>query len=198
MRQQGASLGKNNRRYQKTYGREDGGAGVRSALDQDAPGAQTTGRPRNPSPPQAPRWRSDPRSHPGEMLIAGLWHVALAPCASTRVARVRQPPTMVAEPTARLPRVPQSPEEMVEQAARAVARGAAAGALRQTVRIVVPDDQRAYKVFGGEIQGVEFGVEIQGTSAPEDLDPWPGGLLQQYPIALDLGRRLLAGDTAEM
>ena len=101
---------------------------------------------------------------------------------------------MVAEPTARLPRVPQSPEEMVEQAARAVARGAAAGALRQTVRIVVPDDQRAYKVFGAEIQGVEFGVEIQGTSAPEDLDPWPGGLLQQYPIALDLGRCILAGD----
>ena len=129
------------------------------------------------------------------MLIAGLWHVALAPCASTRVARVRQPPTMVAEPTARLPRVPQSPEEMVEQAARAVARGAAAGALRQTVRIVVPDDQRAYKVFGAQIQGVEFGVEIQGTSAPEDLDPWPGGLLQQYPIALDLGRRILAGVT---
>ena len=102
---------------------------------------------------------------------------------------------MVADPTARLPRVPQSPEEMVEQAARAVARGAAAGALRQTVRIVVPDDKRAYKVFGGEIQGVEFGVEIQGTSAPEDLDPWPGGLLQQYPIALDIGRRILAGVT---
>jgi len=94
---------------------------------------------------------------------------------------------MVADPTARLPRVPQSPEEMVEHAARAVARGAAAGALRQTVRVVVPDDKRAYKVFGA--------VEIQGTSAPEDLDPWPGGLLQQYPIALDLGRRLLAGVT---
>ena len=122
------------------------------------------------------------------MLVVGLWHVALAPCAPTRVGRVRQPPTMVADPTARLPRVPQSPEEMVEHAARAVARGAAAGALRQTVRVVVPDDKRAYKVFGA--------VEIQGTSAPEDLDPWPGGLLQQYPIALDLGRRLLAGDTA--
>jgi len=89
--------------------------------------------------------------------------------------------------TTRLPRVPQSPEEMVKHAARAVARGAAAGALRQTVRIVVPDDQRSFKVFGV--------VEIQGTSAPEDLDPWPGGLLQQYPIALDLGRRMLAGVT---
>ena len=49
----------------------------------------------------------------------------------------------------------------------------------------MPDDQRSFKVFGV--------VEIQGTSAPEDLDPWPGGLLQQYPIALDLGRRMLAG-----
>lgn len=34
-------------------------------------------------------------------------------------------------------------------------------------------------------------VPIQGTSAPEDLDPWPGGLKQQYPIALGLGRQLL-------
>ena len=41
-------------------------------------------------------------------------------------------------------------------------------------------------------------MEIQGTSAPEDLDPWPGGLLQQYPIALDIGRRILAGETAEI
>ena len=75
-----------------------------------------------------------------------------------------------------MPRVPQSPEEMMRQAARAVARGVDAGALRQTVKIVVPDDQRTYKVFGA--------VEIQGTSAPEDLDPWPGGLLQQYPCLL--------------
>lgn len=35
-------------------------------------------------------------------------------------------------------------------------------------------------------------VPIQGTSAPEDLDPWPGGLQQQYPIALDLGKQLLS------
>jgi hypothetical protein len=118
-------------------------------------------------------------------MLVGFWPAALALCASTRLPRVPQSPTMVADATARLPRVPQSPEEMVKHAARAVARGAAAGALRQTVRIVVPDDQRAYKVFGA--------VEIQGTSAPEDLDPWPGGLLQQYPIALDLGRRMLAG-----
>ena len=25
--------------------------------------------------------------------------------------------------------------------------------------------------------------------APEDLDPWPGGLLQQYPIAVDLAKQ---------
>ena len=91
--------------------------------------------------------------------------------------------------TTRLPRVPQSPQEMMQQAARAVSRGVAAGALRQTVKIVVPDDQRTYKVFG-EVSAPGFG-EIQGTSAPEDLDPWPGGLLQQYPIALDLGKQML-------
>ena len=120
-------------------------------------------------------------------MLVGLGCAALALCATTRLPRVPQSPTMMADATTRLPRVPQSPEEMVKHAARAVARGAAAGALRQTVRIVVPDDQRSYKVFGA--------VEIQGTSAPEDLDPWPGGLLQQYPIALDLGRRMLAGVT---
>lgn len=76
---------------------------------------------------------------------------------------------------------------MVQRAASAVTRAAEAGVLRQTVRIVVPDDQRLYKVFGA--------VEIAGTSAPEDLDPWPGGLKQQYPIALELGRELLQGVT---
>ena len=34
-------------------------------------------------------------------------------------------------------------------------------------------------------------MPIQGTSAPEDLDPWPGGLQQQFPIALDLGKEML-------
>ena len=55
--------------------------------------------------------------------------------------------------------------------------------MRQCVKVVVPDDTRTYKVFGA--------VPIQGTSAPEDLDPWPGGLAQQYPIALDLGKQML-------
>ena len=59
--------------------------------------------------------------------------------------------------------------------------------MRQIIKIVVPDDQRQYKVFGA--------VPIQGTSAPEDLDPWPGGLKQQYPLALDLARQVLQGVT---
>lgn len=87
----------------------------------------------------------------------------------------------------RLPRVPASPDEMIAKAAAAVKRAQAAGVSRQTVRVVVPDDTRAYKVFGA--------VEIQGTSAPEDLDPWPGGLKQQYPIAMGLVRSLLSGVT---
>jgi len=91
-----------------------------------------------------------------------------------------------------LPRVPQSPDEMVQRAATAVARAAGSGVQRQVVKIVVPDDTRSYKVFGR--------VEIAGTSAPEDLDPWPGGLKQQYPIALDLARKMLekvVGDGAK-
>ena len=59
--------------------------------------------------------------------------------------------------------------------------------MRQSVKVVVPDDTRTYKVFGA--------VPIQGTSAPEDLDPWPGGLAQQYPIALDLGKQMLQAVT---
>ena len=47
--------------------------------------------------------------------------------------------------------------------------------MRQCVKVVVPDDTRTYKVFGA--------VPTHGTSAPEDLDPWPGGLAQRYPIA---------------
>lgn len=89
--------------------------------------------------------------------------------------------------TTPLPRVPQSPDEMIQRAAAAVVRASKAGITRQTVKIVVPDDTRTYKVFGA--------VEISGTSAPEDLDPWPGGLKQQFPIALDLGRELLQGVT---
>lgn len=85
--------------------------------------------------------------------------------------------------TTLLPRVPRSPEEMMQRAADSISRAAKAGVMRQLVRIVIPDDERTYKVFGA--------VEIQGTSAPEDLDPWPGGLKQQYPIALGLGRKML-------
>ena len=83
--------------------------------------------------------------------------------------------------------VPKSPEEMTERAAKAVARAAKAGVLRQVVKVVVPDDTREYKVFGA--------VPIQGTSAPEDLDPWPGGLKQQFPIALELGKQIMRAVT---
>lgn len=86
-----------------------------------------------------------------------------------------------------LPRVPSSPEEMIRRAGAAVSRASASGVKRQLLRLVVPDDQRMYKVFGA--------VEIQGTSSPEDLDPWPGGLKQQFPIALDLGRDILRAVT---
>jgi len=96
-------------------------------------------------------------------------------------------PNALALCAAPLPRLPTSADEMMRRAAAAVSRGVAAGALRQTVRLVVPDDQRTFKVFGA--------IEIEGTSAPEDLDPWPGGLQQQYPIALDLARRLLSSVT---
>ena len=48
--------------------------------------------------------------------------------------------------TGRLPRLPQSPQEMVQDAVAAVARGAAAGVNRQIVKVVVPDDERLYKV----------------------------------------------------
>ena len=77
-----------------------------------------------------------------------------------------------------LPRVPTSPDDMVQRAAQAVGRALNAGVLRQSIKLVVPDDTRTYKVFGA--------VEIAGTSAPEDLDPWPGGLKQQFPIAVIL------------
>jgi len=87
-----------------------------------------------------------------------------------------------------LPTIPTSPEDMISRAAASAARAAGAGVLRQTIQIIVPDDTRTFKVFGM--------VEIKGTSAPEDLDPWPGGLLQQYPIALSLGRQLLAQITS--
>jgi hypothetical protein len=67
-------------------------------------------------------------------------------------------------------RVPTSPEGMIADAARCVAAARDAGQRRLLVRIVVPQ---------------------LDTVQPEDLDPWPGGLAQQYPYALDLARRLL-------
>ena len=67
--------------------------------------------------------------------------------------------------------VPQSPEDMVAQAAAAVESAAKAGYKRLVVKLVIPTDP----VYDN----------------PEDLDPWPGGLKQQYPIALPLVRQML-------
>ena len=97
-------------------------------------------------------------------------------------------PALLALSMPRMPRIPQSPEEMMQRVISSVARAKEDGRLRQQVKVVIPDDQRTYKVFGA--------VEIKGTSAPEDLDPWPGGLKQQYPIALTLARQLLQGVTS--
>ena len=88
-----------------------------------------------------------------------------------------------------LPQLPTSPNDMMQRAAAAVSRATQENVKRQIVRIVVPDDERTYKVFGA--------VEIQGTSAPEDLDPWPGGLKQQFPIALQLARNMLKAVTGK-
>lgn len=68
--------------------------------------------------------------------------------------------------------VPNSAEAMIRRAAAAVTHARDAGNNRQIVRIVVPQLE---------------------TVRPEDLDPWPGGLAQQYPYAMDLSRELLGG-----
>jgi hypothetical protein len=67
--------------------------------------------------------------------------------------------------------VPNSPSEMVSSAAAAVRTARDAGFNRLIVNIIIPTDP-------------EF-------DQPADLDPWPGGLKQQYPIALDLAREVL-------
>ena len=123
------------------------------------------------------------------MLLLLLSAEALLPhpssVASSYIHRRCAEPAACAEKALR--GIPRSPTEMMERAASAVSRAAKAGVLRQVVKVVVPDDTREYKVFGA--------VPIQGTSAPEDLDPWPGGLKQQFPIALDLGKQMLMGVT---
>ena len=69
-----------------------------------------------------------------------------------------------------LPRVPVSPDAMVSAASRAISAASSAGHRRLVVRLVVPP---------------------LPSVAPEDLDPWPGGLAQQYPYALELARALM-------
>lgn len=77
---------------------------------------------------------------------------------------------------------PQTSAELLERASAAVSRAKAAGVLRQVINMVIPRDTRTYTVLG---------TEIQGTDAPTDLDPWPGGLAQMYGVALPIGRRIL-------
>ena len=57
--------------------------------------------------------------------------------------------------TPRLRGLPSSPEDMMTRCAAAVSRAAEAGIMRQSVKVVVPDDTRTYKVFGA--------VPIQGS-----------------------------------
>lgn len=68
-------------------------------------------------------------------------------------------------------RVPRSADEMVVAAARAVSAARAEGKTRLLLRLVVPTDP--------------------AFDQPADLDPWPGGLKQQYPIALGLSKDVL-------
>eukprot|EP00965_Chrysotila_dentata_P242374 6204840-Pleurochrysis_carterae.AAC.1 len=66
--------------------------------------------------------------------------------------------------------VPQSPGQMVSAAAAAVGRAREAGHNRLIVKLIVP---------------------LLDSVKPEDLDPWPGGLAQQYPYAMDLGKQMM-------
>lgn len=84
----------------------------------------------------------------------------------------------------RMPELPMSPEDMIDRAAGAVARAKKDGKLRQIVKMKVPRDTRTYKVLGL--------VEIEGTDSPEDLDPWPGGYPQQYPIVSAMCKNMMA------
>lgn len=68
--------------------------------------------------------------------------------------------------------VPESPAAMVRAAAGAVRAARERGESRLIVRLIVPTDP--------------------AFDQPADLDPWPGGLKQQYPIALGLARELMS------
>ena len=75
--------------------------------------------------------------------------------------------------------VPQTPEQMISSAAAAVRRARDGGCRRQIVNIVVP---------------LPTTVLREGKSMwdqDDPIDPWPGGLKQQYPYASDLGSSLL-------
>ena len=76
--------------------------------------------------------------------------------------------------------VPASPKEMVSRAAASIRRSRERGNMRQVVNIVVPIPETVLP---------EGQRSIWDQDDP--IDPWPGGLKQQYPYALELGRALL-------
>lgn len=83
--------------------------------------------------------------------------------------------------------VPRTPTEMVDMAAAAVRAAREAGKNRLVVDLIVPqlDSEEVYGFFTEDSVPTGFIVK------PEDLDPWPGGLKQQYPFAVDLARQCL-------
>ena len=78
--------------------------------------------------------------------------------------------------------VPRTPTEMVDMAAAAVSAARETGKNRLVVDLIVPqlDSEEVYGFF------TEGSVPTGFIVKPEDLDPWPGGLKQQYPFAVDL------------
>ena len=83
--------------------------------------------------------------------------------------------------------VPRTPTEMVDMAAAAARTARADGKNRLVLDIVIPqlDSEQVYGFF------TEGSVPTGFIVKPEDLDPWPGGLKQQYPFAIDLARQAL-------
>lgn len=69
-----------------------------------------------------------------------------------------------------VPSVPLSTPSMVRRAARSVRAAIADGRTRQSLDVFVP---------------------LLPTVAPEDLDPWPGGLRQMATVALPIARDIL-------
>jgi len=87
--------------------------------------------------------------------------------------------SLLAVPAGALLAVPKSPEQMVASAAAGIRRARDTGCLRQIVNIVVPLPTTVLRE----------GKSVWDQDDP--IDPWPGGLKQQYPYAVDLGRSIM-------